>query len=192
MHNNLVILLSGTPASGKDTITEKLNRINSKFELFRKHKFGLGGKKDQTYIHIEEKDFNSLINSSEFIQYHTRYDRGYGVSKKELESLLRLQLVPIIHVGKYENILPFKRFDQISCFNVLLTASKESTIKRLSIRHPNDINEQSKRLAAYNEERQELANLFQSGKEIDFHLIINTDLYSENQVAEIILSVISI
>ena len=74
-----LLLLSGTPASGKDTVTNAIIKKSNKFTHFRKHKISTGGKLDSSYILVSKESFDTLANNNEFIQYHYRYDRGYGV-----------------------------------------------------------------------------------------------------------------
>jgi len=181
-----IILLSGTPASGKDTVTEKLHQINMSVELFKKHKFGVGGKKDNTYIHVSEEAFDQLVKSNGFIQYHQRYGRGYGVSQEELERLFVLNVIPVIHVGKPENLTPLLQSPLYKVINVLLTASRESTQSRLTLRHHNDIAEQAVRLKAYDEEIHSRSDLANQGCEIAFNITIDTDKYSAAEAAAII------
>ncbi len=183
MNSNKIILLSGTPASGKDTITSELIKINSRYVHFKKHKIAAGGKLDETYYLIEKNEFDSMVVNDDFIQYHYRYDRGYGVSKKELKLIFGEGKNPIIHVGKYENISPFIDYDNVSLISVLLLVSKEETSRRLQIRHSNNDVECLTRMHAYEEERDELANLIRGGAKLNFDLIINNTKNSAQESA---------
>ncbi len=190
MNKPTIILLSGTPASGKDTVTEKLHQINTSAELFKKHKFGVGGKKDNTYIHVSEEAFDQLAHSDGFIQYHQRYGRGYGVSQEELERLFESNIIPVIHVGMPENLAPLLQSSLYKVINVLLTASRESTQYRLTQRHYNDITEQAVRLKVYDEEIQSRSDLANQGYEIAFDITIDTDEYSAIEAAVIINDIV--
>ena len=183
MNNNKIILLSGTPASGKDTLTSELIKINSRYVHFKKHKIATGGRLDETYYLIEKNEFDSMVDNDDFIQYHYRYDRGYGISKKELKLICGEGKIPIIHVGKYENISPFIDYNDASLISVLLLVSKEETSRRLRIRHPNNNTECLRRINAYEEERNELANLIRGGAKLNFDLIINNTKNSAQEVA---------
>ena len=186
MARNRVILLCGTPASGKDSITRMLQKDHPKFAFFRKHKVGDDAKPGDTYLYVSGAEFARMIAAGEFIQHHIRYNRQYGVSKSELNRLFELGLIPVIHVGKYENIRPLIESDDFECICILLVASKEATRYRLSHRHPNDKVEQKARVGAYDEERRELAQLIRSGHAIHFDAMVNTERFSERQAAEII------
>lgn len=98
-----ILLLSGTPASGKDEVSAALLKLNSNFEYFKKHCGSEVAKKDGKYIYVRTKEFNDLVKNGSFIQYHGRYERLYGVSLKELEKHWKINKIPIIHNGKLEN-----------------------------------------------------------------------------------------
>jgi restriction endonuclease S subunit len=91
-----LILLSGTPASGKDTLTKELCTIDKRFVHFKKHKIASGGKLDDTYYLVTKKEFDQMVENGEFLQYHYRYERGYGVSYKELFFLKEQGKIPVI------------------------------------------------------------------------------------------------
>lgn len=167
-----VLLMSGTPASGKDTLSSLLVNINPRFRHFKKHRGSNQPKDDKTYIHVSLAQFLALTEEGEFVQFHSRYERGYGVSRTELERHWQQNEIPIIHVGKYENIAPFLKAD-LDASSVLLMVSLNETRKRLTERHRGDNEEIEKRLAAYHEERQELASLIASGEALDFDLILD-------------------
>lgn len=181
--NKPVLLLSGTPASGKDTISNLLVDIDSRFRHFKKHRGSNQPKDDNTYIHVSFSQFSALSDEDEFVQFHSRYGRGYGVSRTELERHWQQGEIPIIHVGKYENIEPFKKAN-LDVSSVLLLVSLSETKRRLTERHPGDTEEVEKRLAAYHEERQELASLIASGDTLDFDVILDNSGLDAQGVAE--------
>lgn len=177
-----ILLLSGTPASGKDTVTSALIGLNSRFIHFKKHRGSEKPKDDNTYIHVDNEEFKSLIDQGAFIQHHGRYGRHYGVSLSRLESHWSAGEIPIVHVGKYENIAPFKDAD-IEVRSILLLVDKTETESRLKVRHLGDDQEIQKRLAAYQEERDELAERIRSGVKLDFDLILDNSGNDPKQVA---------
>lgn len=178
-----ILLLSGTPASGKDTISASLQELNSRFRHFKKHRGSEEPKDDATYVHVDIKKFNRLAEQGAFVQYHSRYGRGYGVALSELENHWELGELPIIHVGKYENIKPFIDAG-LEVRSVLLMVDKMETKRRLKLRHPRDKEEIAKRLAAYQEERDELAELIRSGIKLAFNLILDNSGNDPQQIAE--------
>ena len=170
-----VILLSGTPASGKDTLTAELNKIDDRFVHFKKHKIASGGKMDDTYYLISKDKFDNMAENNQFVQYHYRYDRGYGVSADELKRLKELNKIPVIHVGKYENIIKFKEFGIKNILSILIYADKDTTKKRLELRHSEDNSEINKRLKAYDEEIQQLCDVFKNKKVLDFDFVFKNN-----------------
>jgi len=170
---NYLLLLSGTPASGKDSVTDFLTSDYVNYSKFKKHKAGIGGKADDSYIHITEDDFNLKKETNDFIQSHTRYNRHYGISKQELEAIWGAGKIPVIHVGKYENINPFFKLENVSIFSVLLLTSRLETLRRLKHRHAENLSEIESRLKAYDEERQELSQLIMKGYPLSFNLMLD-------------------
>jgi guanylate kinase len=180
-----VILMSGTPASGKDTISAALMALSPQFSHFKKHKIGTGGKLDDSYILVSKEQFDSMAQDQQFIQYHYRYDRGYGVARSELERCWAQGKTPIIHVGKYENIAMFSD-SGIDIFSILLLSSREQSEQRLCARHPGDPEEVQARLKAYDEERAELAALILNGSALRFDIMIENSQSKSSAIAALI------
>lgn len=166
------ILLSGTPASGKDTITKILSQLDRRFCHFRKHKISSGGKLDESYFLVSAEEFENRKKSGGFIQYHERYGRGYGVSVEEFLRVRKMGKIPIIHVGKYENLQAFRDYGLTdSAISVLLYADRKVTKDRLKLRHREN-EEVEQRLVAYNEELQQLRERLSETGKLDFNLVI--------------------
>lgn len=183
--NKPVLLLSGTPASGKDTITSLLLELNSRFRHFKKHRASDQPKNDGTYIHVAPDEFRVMADQGEFLQHHYRYDRGYGVSLKVLNQHWANEEIPIIHVGKYENIAPL-RTEEVNTTSVLLMVSLLETERRLKQRHVDDTKEIERRIAAYYEERAELAGLINSGTPLEFDLMVENSNKHPEKIAQLI------
>ncbi|MDF1876011.1 hypothetical protein JHD48_09710 [Sulfurimonas sp. SAG-AH-194-I05] len=171
-----IILLSGTPASGKDSITNNLIEFDNRFVHFKKHKIATGGKMDDTYYLIPKEEFDNMAQNNKFVQYHYRYDRGYGVSLEELKKLKHIGKIPVIHVGKYENIQKFRDFGLKNLLSVLIHTDRKTTLERLQVRHVNDSNEVEKRITAYDEEIKQLCETLDEKKILDFDLLISNNL----------------
>lgn len=170
-----LILLSGTPASGKDTLTNGLKSLDTRFVHFKKHKISSGGKLDDTYHLVSKDEFDEMAQNGKFVQYHYRYDRGYGVSESELKLLKEINKIPIIHVGKYENIAKFRNFGLKNILSVFLFTDRNITTERLKIRHPNNSIEIEKRLAAYDEEISILKDKIAENVRLDFDISIKNN-----------------
>ena len=186
MNNKRLLLISGTPASGKDTITDALIMLNPKFIHFKKHKISTGGQLDNSYHHVTKDEFDVMANNGDFVQYHYRYDGGYAVAQYVLEDNWREGKVPIIHVGKYENISPFYNNKYFSIISILLLVSRKETENRLKERNYNDDAEINVRLSAYDEEREELSNLISYGTKLKFDLVIENTNGSAEKTATLL------
>lgn len=152
-----VILLSGTPASGKDTITEQLiNDYAGTYVHFKKHRASSPKQIKKTYYNVSKNMFESMMKQNEFIQYHERYNRYYGISRQVLEDYINQDLMPIIHTGKLENLITIDTNVNYSTVKILLWTTKEIIKERLMLRHKNDSEEINKRLRAAKEEMKEL------------------------------------
>jgi guanylate kinase len=171
-----IILISGAPASGKDTITNILVKTYPlKFVSFTKHRsIDNATLAKDTYINISEEDFENMISQNLFIQYHKRYGRYYGLSKEQMNLYLKDNLIPIIHTGKIENLKAIEENSPEKCFKILFWINEEEMYNRLIERHKNDKTEVEKRLLAGREEFEELLKV----EKMPFDLIIhnnNTD-----------------
>lgn len=189
-----VLLLSGTPASGKDTITNHLvsgviDSCGWAFSQFKKDKLvhdvvsAAHDDRNACYNLVDSNAFSQKVRSGDYIQYHTRYSNGYGVSKAQLEALWKQHLIPIIHNGKQENLLPFWQAD-FSCFHALLLCAESETWSRLRSRQPDQAAEWEKRLSAYWEERAELATYLSQGQTLAAHMCIATDQVNAADAAD--------
>lgn len=104
-------MISGMPASGKDTISNLVCKKNENIEELKKHKsIEKNDKKKDTYYNISTSQFEEKIENNDFLQYHIRYGKYYGIDRKELLRLLKNNKIVIIHVGRIENY-----FDFINC-----------------------------------------------------------------------------
>ena len=78
------ILLSGMPCTGKDTLSQKLIERDASFMLLKKHRAVATPQtraSDATYFDISPEEFQAMAHSGEFLQYHSRYGKMYGVSR---------------------------------------------------------------------------------------------------------------
>ncbi len=151
---NSIILLCGPPASGKDSITEAICKIDEGFYHFKKHR-AINGKTymhRNNYIDITKDEFKKMIENDEFIQYHERYNRYYGISKKAMADGISKNLNMIIHTGRIENLQELKKKINENTISILLWAPMDILRQRLVKRHHNNENEISRRLIAAQEE----------------------------------------
>lgn len=103
-----IIVISGAPASGKDTVTKELNKLNPRYVLLKKYRsINLNEKIKDCYYNITEKEFLTKIDNNDFLEYHKRYNRYYGIAKITLNNMLNKDSIPIIHIGRIENYYNF-------------------------------------------------------------------------------------
>ena len=185
---DLCLLLSGTPASGKDTLTKSIVELDDRFVHFKKHKIASGGKLDDTYYLVDKNEFDSMVSMDKFIQYHYRYDRGYGVSKKEFKHLINCGKIPVIHVGKYENISMFRESGIVNGVSMLIFTNRYVTEMRLKARHDDNSELVRERMIAYDEELKQLCKHLDKYELLDFDMIIENNGDNIHDTARSIIS----
>lgn len=168
-----VVVLSGMPASGKDTISDMICEMDKRFVPFKKHRsVGEFDKKKDTYFNITQDEFEKKIINGEFIQYHQRYGRYYGISEEVLLSYLQIDEIPIIHIGRIENYYSFlgnivgfqKRNDlSLDVIHIQLWETAENLRERIVNREKDD-EEAAKRIAAMEQEFEDNIELMHKGK----------------------------
>jgi guanylate kinase len=181
MKSGNVILLSGPPASGKDSVTNLLNERNTLFVNFLKHcGCDLSAEKRgmESYVNISVEEFKRMISNGDFIQYHKRYGRFYGVSKKLLNDYLNKGLVPVIHTGRIENLITLESKILNKVYKILIWAKRDDIQQRLDKRQNGDIIEINKRLEAYDIEMLDLIK-------VDIKSIFDYVIYNDNLITTV-------
>lgn len=92
------VILYGPPASGKDTITAELVRLDPRYRLYRRLKVGSG--RTAGYRMATEGQVDALRRAGEVIWENRRYGATYVVDRSALVDLLAAGLVPIVHLGQ--------------------------------------------------------------------------------------------
>lgn len=156
---NKILLISGPAGSGKSTISKKLTESNERFKLLKKHKYPQDGIKKEEYYNISEKEFRTLSKQNAFIQWHERYGNLYGISIKEIHSIISNNAIPIIHPGNILNLYEVLDFlgSRYSLYSVLLFCDSEHNYKNLKQREASESG-LKKRVSAYHEELEILKN----------------------------------
>lgn len=168
-----IIALSGMPASGKDTVTSRLCQNFPEFVPFKKFRSVTTDMplKD-TYYNITVEEFEQKIKNGDFLQYHGRYGRYYGVAEQTLLQCFEQQLIPIIHIGRIANFYDLKN-GVISCetrhsisiklYHILLWETKEALTERITLRDKTK-DEVGGRIEAMEQEFQDNISLITSGE----------------------------
>lgn len=132
-----VIYLSGMPASGKDTVTRLICAHDPGFVFFQKHR-GTAGAPKEGYYNISPADFAAKVVAGDFLEYHGRYGRQYGVDRTVLLAHLAKGEVPIIHIGRIENYFTLRDAVVNACgaegVHILLWAPYEELCARIRAR----------------------------------------------------------
>ncbi len=179
------MIFSGMPASGKDTVTEALCAADNTFVPFKKHKsVGPDDKIKDTYYNISVEEFEQKIKNGDFLQYHGRYGRYYGIAEETLLGYLRDGLCPIIHIGRIENYHTFcqnlPQFEQkyglhADVCHIQLWETKEILRERIVLRDRTEP-EIEKRLAAMEQEFADNIAMMEGHQKPFTFVIRNTDL----------------
>lgn len=92
------VVLYGAPASGKDTVTAELTRLNPRFQLFERLKEGPG--RTTGYRMVTREQFDHFVDSGEVIWWNARYNARYAIDRTGLLHQLSLGRLPVIHAGQ--------------------------------------------------------------------------------------------
>ncbi len=174
-----VILLSGTPASGKDSVTRLLCKADEAFILFKKHRgVAKGTDNKEEYTDISLQEFKCKAERGDFVQYHSRYGRMYGVEAKRLRSYIGEGKYPVIHVGRINNYVALAealRKNDIRFCHILIWSPLVQIAKRLAVREKGE--EQIKeRYSAAQEEFVDIAAALERGEKPYDVVILNVDV----------------
>ena len=182
-----MIIFSGMPASGKDTVTDALCASDSLFVPFKKHRSVRSSDKlKDTYFNISAEEFEKKIKSGDFIQYHERYGRYYGISEAVLYDYLKNGSVPIIHIGRIENFYTLYKnmplFEQkydckVDMYHIQLWETKSALKDRITARDKTE-DEINKRLEAMQQEFRDNVKMMHKGQK-PFTFVIKNAVLSE-------------
>jgi len=180
------------PCTGKDTLSLSLVERDPTFVLLRKHRAvplpSLHSQEDTNYINVLPETFQALATNDRFLQFHERYGKKYGVSKDEYARLVRDQKIPIIHVGKYENLRALRLGGLQAGLSVLLWADRAIVQSRLQERHQHRADGVEERLIAYD---QEVAQLKHAAADCsDFDLIFENNGADKGAACEALLTLL--
>lgn len=171
-----IILLSGMPAVGKDTVTDYLTSNFDTYTNFKKHKSSSNPSDiKSSYINISHDEFELKKAQGDFVQHHSRYNNQYGIDRKSLYNILESNKIPIIHVGRIENFITIKdNLSNIKIIHILLWETYEVLKERITEREKTDIDIE-KRIFALKQELSDIKSLKDSNNFYDF-IIQNSNL----------------
>jgi guanylate kinase len=170
------IALYGAPASGKDTITEALSELDSRYVHFRRLK--AGGGRTEGYRLCTLTEMEDLRNRGLIVYENARYDSLYAIDRPALDGLFARDLVPVVHLGQLEGVRALARYPAL-WLPVLLHCRRDTAEQRARGRGSKDI---TARLRAWDATERELAR----ARPDDFALRIDTDRTSPGNAAQMI------
>lgn len=91
------VVLYGPPAAGKDSITNALHQLDSRYTLYPRLKAGPG--RTTGYRMTNETTVNVLRASGDVVWENRRYDAVYVIDRPSLAQRL-LTGVPVVHLGQ--------------------------------------------------------------------------------------------
>ena len=138
------VILYGPPASGKDTITRELHRLDARCVLFPRLKVGAGRR--EGYRFIDQNQLDQLTASGDIAWTNHRYSATYAVDISGLHDHLNRH-VTILHLGQAEAIDAIRQAVPAARWHVVeLWCPRDVTEARLVERDPSDV---QRRLSAW-------------------------------------------
>jgi guanylate kinase len=188
------LLLSGMPGTGKDTVSQKLVERDPSFVFFRKHRAGSPvqeAREDNAYLTVSPEVFQHMIQQNVFLQYHSRYGKMYGVSREAYTTFRQEGKIPVIHVGKYENLSVLRQNGLQEGLSILLWADRAVVSSRLQERHTYRQDGFEERLIAYDQEVAQLKQFAATGY-LDFDLVFENNGTDPDAAAEALLTLLRV
>ncbi|MEU4541627.1 guanylate kinase [Streptosporangium sp. NPDC023825] len=174
------IVIYGPPASGKDTITAALIRLDPRFTLLPKLKVGTGRAEGYEFVSAEHLD--TLREAGRLVAETHRYGNVYAIDRQTIEDRQAAGCVPVVHMGNTRDLRQLVGTVPDGWFRVLLWVPREVTEQRSRARGDVDT---PKRLAAWDETLTDLETNTDAGF---FHLRIHTDRLGVDAAAHEIMS----
>ncbi|GAA2984427.1 hypothetical protein GCM10010519_18580 [Streptomyces lactacystinicus] len=168
------VLLYGPPASGKDTVTAALTRLDQHYQQFERLKVGTG--KAAGYRMGTAEQLAELESTGDVVYANSRYGNTYAVDRPGLDAAFESG-IPVTHLGQVDGIRAILDGYPANWLTVLLWCPRESTAERSAGRGDTDT---SARLAAWDATQADL----EANAGFRFDLVVRTDVVSPDQAAE--------
>lgn len=169
------MVLYGPPASGKDTVTRALAGLDGRFAPFERLRVSVTPKPG--YRHLSAAEADALVAEGQIIYENSRYGNRYLVDRAEIERLLSIGSIPVMHIGQVGGIRALQAVGE--WLTVRLECSRETTAERTMARGDTDV---SARLAAWDQTEIDLAE----NAGFKFDLILHTDHQQPHLSANVI------
>ncbi|MEU3014698.1 kinase [Nocardia asteroides] len=92
------LILYGGPATGKDTVTRALIRLDDRYRLFERLKAGPG--RTEGYRMTDSANLERLEGAGELVWVNSRYGARYAIDKRSLAALATDSSIPVVHAGQ--------------------------------------------------------------------------------------------
>lgn len=170
------VILYGPPASGKDTVTAELHRLDQRYRLFRRAKHGPG--RTTGYRMITAAELDELRCRGEIVWENARYDATYVVDRTHLHATAAAGIV-VLHLGQVQAVRTvLAAVPEVEWLTVELWCPRTVATQRIAARTTDD---DHARLAAFD----------QTDRLVDADLRIDTGVLSAEQAAHRIHAAVS-
>lgn len=171
-----IVILYGPPASGKDTVTTELSRVDPEYRLFERLKAGPG--RQDGYRMVGAEVLDNLRSTGELVWENSRYDARYAIDRTAIERAAE-SCVPVVHVGQPEAVVAVKNaVNSMRVVVVELHYDRREAAKRIEARSTGDL---PARLAAWDA----------TPRLTDADVRINTSLTTPHEAAHRIIAAVA-
>ncbi|MET8788002.1 guanylate kinase [Streptomyces sp. NPDC004589] len=144
------VILYGPPAAGKDTVTQALTELDSRYAQFARLKVGTG--KSSGYRMSTVDQLRGLEATGDAIYANSRYGNTYVIDRPGLSSAFQAG-IPVVHLGQVDGIRALLGGYPAAWVVVGLWCPREVTAQRSSARGDRDT---AARLTAWDATREDV------------------------------------